>query len=175
MQVPRIFLYVILIVFTGSLSVNADTEISGGVLVGKIIYTSNVVPDKGIYYMDYDGSGKTQITYLDPHEYLLGFSISPCGSKIVYGSYDEEAGEEGVYLVGVDGSNKTELVGGVFLNYGPVFTPDGRELIFITGYPGESKLYSVTLERTALIDIPDEISDLNYATFSPDGNFVIFA
>jgi Tol biopolymer transport system component len=174
MQVSRITLYVVVIVATGFARVYGGTEISGGVLFDKIIYASTEVPDKGIYYMDYDGSDKTRITYLNPHEYLSGFSISPCGSKVAYGSYDQETTEAGVYLVNIDGSDKTKLVGGVYLKYSPFFDADGRGLLFITGYPGENRLYSVTLERTAIIDFPDEIPDMTSASFSTDGKLVFF-
>jgi len=174
MQGRRIFLYVILIVSTSFVRVKGVTEITGGVLIDKILYSSNAAPDRGIYYMDLDGSGKTEIIHLARWEELTGFSISPCGSKIAYGTYFPDGSKAGVYLVNVDGSDKTELVTGVIPRYGPVFTLDGRELFFTTAVPAEGKAFSVTLEGTALTEITDKVPGMGYYSFSPDGKYAVF-
>jgi TolB protein len=175
MQGRRKFLYVFLIVSTSFVPVNGATAATAAVLIDKILYSSNEAPDRGIYYMDLDGSGKTEIVHLARWEELAaGFSISPCGSKIAYGTYFPDGSKVGIYLVNVDGSDKTELVTGVIPRYGPVFTPDGRELFFTTGVPEEGKVFSVTLEGTALKEITDEVPGMEYPSFSSDGKYAVF-
>jgi len=125
--------------------------------------------------MDLDGSGKTEIVHFARWEELAaGFSISPCGSKIAYGTYFPDGSKVGIYLVNVDGSGKTELVTGVIPKYGPVFTPDGRGVIFTTGDPGDREVLTVSVEGTALEKITDYVAEMDYPCLSSDSKYIVF-
>jgi Tol biopolymer transport system component len=87
----------------------------------------------GLYVVGIDGRGFTRIT--PPGMGALSASWSPTGSWIAYSS--NLHGDTQVYISHPDGSGRRQLtypVGGYAIGLTPMWSPDGRWLLFQRGY-----------------------------------------
>ncbi|MCB0061958.1 MAG: PD40 domain-containing protein [Caldilineaceae bacterium] len=91
-------------------------------LPGKLVFTDR---NGGTIYLYHFGSGQltTLTTGLDP-------ALSPNGQEVVF---TRPAGENGIYLIHVDGSNERQIFAGRELLRSPKWSPDGQYIVFSRG------------------------------------------
>jgi hypothetical protein len=98
----------------------------------KIVYRQTYWSDTegwldGIYKANVDGSGQTQII---SHPGLVsGISVSPDGTKIVYGG--SPGNIQQIWIAGIDGSDPTQItsVQNHITYSNPEFSPDGTKIV----------------------------------------------
>jgi Tol biopolymer transport system component len=147
-----------------------------------------------IMVVDVNTGDTRKVTHCNPHNCLPGEfepAFSPDGKSIAFrgitGSEDESSRVEGIYIVGLDGSDPHQVTnvqkrGALeFEDFGPAFSPDGKMLVF-----ERSRLED---DQTAVfvqsLDSPGSPEDARQITpwnmncgddpeFSPKGDWVLF-
>jgi dipeptidyl aminopeptidase/acylaminoacyl peptidase len=98
------------------------------------------------------------------------------GERIAFAvtRYDLEAGKSWseIWMMGVDGSGLRQMTRGQHQDTSPIFSPDGRQLLFASDRDGASQLYLMPVdggEPRALTDFPTGVS---HPVWSPDGRWI---
>ncbi len=160
----------------------------------KIIFTSTRDGDLDLYVMNLDGSNVKRIT--SELGYDGGAWFSPDGSKIVWRASRPKTEEEikeysdllreglvaptkmEVYVADADGNNVRQVTNMPGANWAPVFTPDGKQILFASNYEYERgfpfNLYLINLDGTGLEKVTYSNMFDAFAMFSPDGKHLVF-
>jgi TolB protein len=100
------------------------------------------------FRMDRDGRNKQDLTR-DAKEFAYGFSASPDGQRIAYHkSYQ-------VYIANADGSDARRVETGRPFNFVPLWSPDGAELLFLSGEHYDCHLCLVRADGADLRKLAD--------------------
>ena len=147
----------------------------------KIVYESNQSGPFGIWVMNADGSGQTQLSGQG------GFgdfypSFSPDGAKIVYSHCTEVAGlgffsECDIDLMNADGSDKkTLLSNGRWLNTRPEFSPDGEQIAFGSDRGGlQGAIWVMNADGSSLRRLTKPSLRAFWPDWSPSGERILFS
>lgn len=160
----------------------------------KIIFTSTRNGDIDLYEMNLDGSSVKRIT--NEMGYDGGAWFSPDGKNIVWRASRPRTEEEikeykdllkqglvapthmEVYVANADGSNVHQVTNMAGANWAPVFTPDGKRILFASNYEYERgfpfNLYLVNVDGTGLEKVTYSGMFDAFAMFSPDGKKLVF-
>jgi Tol biopolymer transport system component len=101
------------------------------------------------YLMDIDGRNKRDVSG-DGGGFAYGYSASPDGKKI---SYHENYQ---IFIANADGSGKQLVSTGHPFNFGPMWSPDGEWLLFLSGDHGHSHPYVVRKDGKDLRKLADQ-------------------
>src|SRR5688572_2679273 len=160
-----------------------------------IVFTSLKDGDLDIYTMNVDGSNVRRLTTTPGYD--GGPFFSPDGKQIVYRAYHptdstelrtyrELLGREmvrpnrmEVWVMNADGSGQRQVtrLGGA--NFAPLFTPDGRRIIFSSNHKNPRSrnfdLYLVNTDGTGLEQVTTNADFDGFPQFSPDGRQLVWA
>ena len=95
-------------------------------------------------------------------------------SKIVFARVFPNAGQVGLFIAAADGSDERPLVGLGEIDYDPVWSPDGRSIVFTSDRAGSAELFRVNADGTGLERLTTNTAYDDQASFSPDGNQLVF-
>jgi Tol biopolymer transport system component len=161
----------------------------------RIIFTSTKDGDIDLYTMNTDGTDVRRIT--SRIGYDGGAWFSPDGKQIVWrAAYPETAADTADYLnllhkhmvrparveiwvANSDGSNPHQVthLGGA--NFAPVFTPDGKKIIFSSNYEnprsGAFDLFLINPDGTGLEKVTTHPDFDSFPMFSYDGKKLVWA
>jgi Tol biopolymer transport system component len=99
-------------------------------------------------------------------------SFSPDGKTILlHGGWDTK----GVFLLDTEGKDFRRLTDGEKDCFFPFFSPDGKRIVFVSGYSEEEDLFIMDADGSNLIRLTYDGGSKRYPTFSPDGKSVIFS
>jgi Tol biopolymer transport system component len=142
---------------------------------GKRILVTGVKADQSweLAWVSRDGGEIQPLKFLG---WRLSFdrrppSISPDGKYIAYSALAEDPGKiqtpnylrapgtmpdpQHIYVLRADGSEpETELVKGANINENPVWTPDGKRILFVSNRSGSFALWSVGVENGKALESP---------------------
>ena len=99
---------------------------------------------------------------------------APDPQKIVFARVFPNAGQIGLFIADADGNNERPLVGLGEIDYDPVWSPDGRSIVFTSDRNGSADLYRVKPDGTGLERLTDNAAYDDQAAFSPDGKQLVF-
>jgi Tol biopolymer transport system component len=161
----------------------------------RIIFTSTRDGDIDLYTMNVDGTDVRRIT--SRIGYDGGAWFSPDGKRIVWrAAYPKTAADTADYLgllqqrlvrparvevwvADADGSNARQITSLGGANFAPVFTPDGRKIIFSSNYQnprsGEFDLFLINPDGTGLEKITTHRDFDSFPMFSYDGKKLVWA
>jgi Tol biopolymer transport system component len=94
--------------------------------------------------------------------------------KIVFARVFPNAGQIGLFVAAADGSNEHPLLAVRDVDYDPVWSPDGRSIVFTSDRAGSADLYRVAPDGSALERLTDNPAYDDQAAFSPDGAQLVF-
>ncbi|MBL8980283.1 MAG: PD40 domain-containing protein [Gemmatimonadetes bacterium] len=174
-------------------SYNAESTVSPD---GKrIIFTSTRDGDIELYTMNVDGSDVRRLTHRVGYD--GGAWFSPDGKQIVWrAGYPKTAADTADYLnllrnrmvrpsrvevwvADADGGNPRQVTNLGGANFAPVFTPDGRKIIFSSNFEkprsGEFDLFLINVDGTGLEKITTHPDFDSFPMFSYDGKRLIWA
>jgi len=120
-------------------------------------------PDAGVWTMNANGSGRTQVTSgTDP-------SWSPDGSKILVS--DSDGSDTEIYVVNRDGSGRVALTSNATADEQPIWSPDGTKIVFThhTGIASQShpdtELWLMNSDGSGQARIPLSVSWSQYPSW----------
>ena len=99
---------------------------------------------------------------------------NPVADRIVYNGDGESGAEPGLWLMNSDGSNRVRLTDNGN-DIRPVWSPDGRYIVFMSTRSGDWDLYRFDTQDGALQRLTDDAAQDGLPTVSPDGKWVAFA
>jgi TolB protein len=133
--------------------------------------------DGGLAVMSVDGSGRRPLAGGE-----LGFepSISPDGRRIAF-SRNTDVGVTSIYVMNVDGTGTTEVARGLVFNPGPVWSPDGCQIAYRSGFDQQVSpwIEIVNADGTGAHQVtpepdPNEFAYYESPSWSPDGSRLAF-
>jgi Tol biopolymer transport system component len=95
----------------------------------QIAFMSSRAGVRQIWVMKADGSSPTQLT-TDPIAKGQLPRWSPDGKRIAYPTADPALGED-IWVIDVDGTNRTRLTSALGAEFGPDWSPDGEQLTYV--------------------------------------------
>jgi TolB protein len=142
----------------GSTTIDEDPDWSPEPDSNRIVYTRHTggAPrsTSDVYVMNADGSDVQQLT--DTDEDARGPSWSPDGARIVFaktgGDPDPTKGGTAdfeIFVMNADGTGLTQLTDNGRVDLTPSFSPDGTQIVFHEGVPGQGQqLFTMNADGT---------------------------
>jgi Tol biopolymer transport system component len=143
--------------------------------------------DWEIYSMRLDGSEVEFLSdcgSLDPEWLKWGPAWSPVDGRIAFVvQYDkarqEDRGQSDIWIMNADGTECQPLTengaGAGVMNKRPAWSPDGRQLAFVSNQAGEFELYLMDVATQRQRKIPSAPVGANYPDWSADGRWLVFS
>jgi hypothetical protein len=147
------------------------TELSWSPNGRRIAYTSG----GNILAISYDGNWNVAV--LDESFTVAEPAWSPDGSKIVYQSWEhnkEKPRNSEIYVMDVDGGNRTRLTNNTYYDDYPAWSPDGSKIAFVSDPDGDGNAHIYVMnadgsDQRLLIGSGDNIRPF----WSPDGTQIV--
>jgi serine/threonine protein kinase/Tol biopolymer transport system component len=108
-------------------------------------------------------------------------SWSPDGRRLAYWGVSEEGSKRGVWTVAVDGGEAVKALSDGFLNWNPVWSPDGAWLYFISDRNGSLNVWRLAIDQdTGRISgdpapVTASSQSIRFLSMSRDGGHVAYA
>lgn len=124
---------------------------------------------------------KTPLQPMDVFElkYASDVQIAPDASRVVYvrstPDVTTDMNYNNLWTVDVDGGNHYPLTEGSQFDYSPIWSPDGKELAYVSSRSGSSQIYIRSMETNETRRISNLPGSPQGLTWSPDGKQLAFA
>jgi TolB protein len=137
-----------------------------GVRLGDTVLNRQV---KEIYYGDYDGANQRRVTV--SRRLNVNPSWAPDARALAYTTYrpNPDIFVSLIYQGVLQNPTK-----GVGTNYLPVFSPDGKQLAFMSGRDGNPEIYAMNVDGTNLRRLTNHAAGDSSPTWSPSGSQIAF-
>lgn len=108
---------------------------------------------------------------------LVAMAQSPAAAfdngKIAYHSITA-GGKLAVFVMAPDGSGQAQLTDNRSNNHTPRWSPDGRQIAFVSDRDGNSEIYIMNADGSGQTRITEAESDESNPTWSPDGSMIAY-
>jgi hypothetical protein len=124
---------------------------SKAVLVDKNVVSAKFLSNGDILYsargslLRWNGEAETIISGVESD-----FAVSPDEKRITTVSYNFNEDSSEIFSIDFSGLNKLKLADGVGRIFWPVYSPDGRWLLFVAAFTGVSSWYRVDLNNPSV-------------------------
>jgi TolB protein len=124
---------------------------------------------KEIYIADYDGANQRRVTV--SRQLNLNPSWSPDARALAYTTYrpNPDVFVSLIYQGVLQNPTK-----GVGTNYLPVFSPDGKQIAFMSGRDGNTEIYAMNVDGSNLRRLTNHPLSDSTPTWSPSGSQIAF-
>jgi Tol biopolymer transport system component len=143
--------------------VPVDWHPSGDLVLVAWRRTENTVAYEDLAWLSLtDRSFKTLRTFEKwqvPGRTLLSSSISPDGRFIAFTmERSRESADRGLYVIGSDGQNETAVINAAGEADFPVWTPDGRHVLFLGDVGGVRALWALSVQEGRAVGEPTVVN-----------------
>ena len=137
-----------------------------GVRLGDTVENRQV---KEIYYGDYDGANQRRVTV--GRRLNLNPSWSPDARALTYTTFrpNPDVFVSLIYQGVLQNPTK-----GIGTNYLPVFSPDGKQIAFMSGRDGNPEIYAMNVDGSNLRRLTNTQAGDSSPTWSPSGSQIAF-
>jgi dipeptidyl aminopeptidase/acylaminoacyl peptidase len=111
-------------------------------------------------------------------ERISEHQVSPDGSRVVFTlrttDLEEDTGRTDLWLVQADGGGLRRLTSHSASDHNPRWTPDGREVLFLSSRSGSSQVWRIAVDGGEAAQVTDLALDAGNLVLSPDGKHMAF-
>jgi RTX calcium-binding nonapeptide repeat (4 copies)/WD40-like Beta Propeller Repeat len=130
-----------------------------------------MVFDTDLWLMNPDGTGVVRLTNT-PDVSEVEPDFSPDGTRIAFNATVSPSNDD-IFSIGVNGQGLTTLVGGPTDDSQPVYSPDGKRLVFTRG--PQDQLHIAGADGSSPVNVtPTWIQEALFPSWSPNGAAVAF-
>ena len=90
-----------------------------------------------------------------------------------YQSWEEEGNAE-IWVMDVDGGNRTRLTNNTAYDDYPSWSPDGVQIVFVSDRDGNREIYKMRADGKFQAPLTDSIEPDTFPAWSPDGSEIVF-
>ncbi len=108
---------------------------------------------------------------------LLLYTSMLCGQeprRIAFARAGVQPGQPQLFIASADGSAEHPLLGASDTDYNPVWSPDGKSIVFTSDRYGSAELLRVNPDGSGLTRLTNDPAYDDQAAFSPDGKQLVF-
>ena len=124
--------------------------------------------DKAKWEVSSDQYHTREITIDTTETTWSNVTVSPDGKTVVFDMLGD------IYSVSIDGGEATPLTNGIEWNYQPRFSPDGRQIAFVSDRAGGDNLWIMNADGSDPHAVTDEEEHIVHnPSWSPDGRYLV--
>ncbi|MFN0277281.1 MAG: winged helix-turn-helix domain-containing protein [Pyrinomonadaceae bacterium] len=137
---------------------------------GKKVIFSKENDGRIFYLADANGSNEIVLPFIPGN-----MDWSPDGTQFVYQSDKVETGENQIYLYTLATGENVKLTNTkAFGNADPSFSPDGKQIAFVTFHHGNAEIYTMNTDGSNVRRVTNHPAFDHYPVFTPDGTAIAF-
>ena len=139
---------------------------------GVLVYKSSGEQSQLTWF---DRAGKRIGTIGEPGIYNGGFRLSPDGTRVAVARRDPNTGTSDIWLMEADGSGSSRFTFDPKDDVAPVWSPDGKRLVFSSDRAGAFDLYQKDVDGDGREELLLKSGSTKWARdWSPDGRFLLY-
>jgi len=143
----------------------------------KIVFESNRDGNFELYVMNLDGSGQKRLTF-DPRTDGGPARFSPDGTKIAFARSGATEGPDyynfDIYTMNADGSDVKQLTTDKEYDAGPVWSPDGSKIAFVSAREKNFDLFVMNPDGSDQVNLTKSPESDGPLDWTRDGKRIIF-
>lgn len=139
----------------------------------KIIHTQELPGSPSqLWIVDRDGSNKTR---LGTSENIgTGKDWYPLGLRVIYSAKNAKEKPD-LWTIEWYGTNQTQLTDTPYGEWNPAFSPDGKQIVYVSDEGGSSELWLRDIQGNYRFKLTENIGILDaYPKWNPDGSKIVF-
>jgi len=143
------------------------------IVLKKLALVSNETGAWYIYTINSDSSEKNRVSNNPQVEGT--FDYSPDRKYIAYETYLDDVGNSEIYRMDADGSNVTRLTTRQPNDWGPIWSPDGSKILFLSDLGNYNwEIFVMNADGSGLINLSNSTNYDVDPAWSPDGTQIAF-